>query len=249
MAAFGQLTAGIAHEIQNPLNFINNFSEVNAELISEMKEEINKGNYEEVTVLADKLQENEAKINHHGKRADAIVKVMLQHARTRKGQKELTDINSVCDEFLRLSYHGLRAKNKTFQAEIKTEFDESIAGINVVPQEIGRVLLNVFNNAFYAINEKKLLLNGTFIPTIVVTTKKENGKAVIKVKDNGCGMPKSLLDKIFQPFFTTKPPGQGTGLGLSMSYDVIKAHEGAIRVESKEGEGSTFIIELPITNA
>lgn len=245
MASLGQLTAGIAHEIQNPLNFINNFSDVNAELIAEMKEEISKGNFEEVKVIADNLEENEGKINHHGKRASAIVKSMLQHTRTRKGQKEPTDINGLCEEYLRLSYHGLRAKDKTFNAEIKTDFDAGIDTINVVPHEIGRVLLNLFNNAFYAVNEKKQRLNGTFTPSVIVTTEKENEKTIIKVKDNGSGIPQRLIDKIFQPFFTTKPTGEGTGLGLSMSYDVIEAHEGAIKVETKEGEGSTFIVELP----
>ena len=245
MASLGQLTAGIAHEIQNPLNFINNFSEVNAELIAEMKEDINKGRFEEAKVIADHLIENEEKINQHGKRADAIVKGMLQHARNRKGQKELTNINGLCEEYLRLSYHGLRAKDKTFNAEFQTDFDESIERMNVVPQEIGSVLLNLFNNAFYAVNEKKQKLNGAFEPVVSVTTRKENGKISIKVTDNGSGIPENLLDKVFQPFFTTKPTGQGTGLGLSMSYDFIKAHEGAIKVETKEGEGSVFVVELP----
>jgi signal transduction histidine kinase len=170
---------------------------------------------------------------------------MLQHARNRKGQKEPTNINGLCDEYLRLSYHGLRAKDKTFNAEFQTDFDKSIDKMNVVPQEIGSVLLNLFNNAFYAVTEKKQKIGGAFEPVVIVTTKKENGKAVIKVTDNGSGIPQNLLDKVFQPFFTTKPTGQGTGLGLSLSYDVIKAHEGAIKVETKEGEGSVFIIELP----
>jgi signal transduction histidine kinase len=245
MASLGQLMAGIAHEIKNPLNFINNFSDVNAELIAEMKEEISKGNFEEVKVIADDLKENEKKINYHGKRADAIVKGMLQHSPASKSQKEPTNINGLCDEYLRLSYHALRAKDKTFSAKIKTDFDESIGKINVVPQEIGRVLLNLFNNAFYAVNERKQKLNGAFEPILIVATKKEKGKVVIKVIDNGSGIPQSLIHKIFQPFFTTKPTGQGTGLGLSLSYDVIKAHGGVIKVETKEGEGSVFIIELP----
>lgn len=249
MASLGQLTAGIAHEIQNPLNFINNFSDVNADLIAEMKEELRKGNFEEVKAIADSFKANEEKINYHGKRADAIVKGMLQHTGTRKGQKEPTDINGLCDEYLRLSYHGLRAKDKTFNAELKTDFDESIDEIIVVPQEIGRVLLNLFNNAFYAVNEKKQKQKGAFEPRVTVATKKENGKAVIKVIDNGTGIPQSLIDRIFQPFFTTKPTGQGTGLGLSMSYDVVKAHEGTIKVETKEGEGSVFIVELPLKNS
>ena len=246
LASLGQLTAGIAHEIQNPLNFINNFSEVNAELIAEMKEEINKGRFEEAKVIADHLIENEEKINEHGKRADAIVKGMLQHARSRKGEKELTNINGLCEEYLRLSYHGLRAKDKTFNAEFQTDLDKSIERINVVPQEIGSVLLNLFNNAFYAVNQKKQKLNGPFEPVVNVMTRKENGKIIIKVSDNGFGIPENLLDKVFQPFFTTKPSGQGTGLGLSMSYDFIKAHEGTIKVQTKQGEGSVFVVELPI---
>jgi signal transduction histidine kinase len=245
MASLGQLTAGIAHEIQNPLNFINNFSEVNAELIMEMKEEISKGNFEAVNVLADNLKEHEEKINFHGKRAESIVKGMLQHTRNRKGQKEPTNINSLCTEYLRLSYHGLRARDKGFNAQMQTDLDESIDMINIVPQEIGSVLLNLFNNAFYTVNEKKQKLNGTFEPLVSVITKKENQKVVIKVKDNGFGIPQSSVDKVFQPFFTTKPPGQGTGLGLSLSYDVIKAHGGAINIETKEGEGTLFIVELP----
>ena len=249
MASLGQLTAGIAHEIQNPLNFINNFSEINAELIAELKEEIGRGNLEEVKVIADNLKDHEKKINYHGKRADSIVKGMLQHARNRTGQKESININGLCDEYLRLSYHGIRAKDKTFTAVMKTEFDPNMGMIDVVPQEIGTVLLNLFNNAFYAVNEKKQKLNGTFEPGVIVSTKKSNKKVVIKVKDNGFGIPKSSLDKVFQPFFTTKPPGQGTGLGLSLSYDVIKAHDGTIKAETKEGEGSLFVVELPLNNA
>ncbi|HEU4861127.1 MAG TPA: ATP-binding protein, partial [Chitinophagaceae bacterium] len=245
MASLGQLTAGIAHEIQNPLNFINNFSEVNAELIIEMREEISKGNFEAVKILADNLKEHEEKINFHGKRAESIVKGMLQHTRNRKGQKEPTSINGLCNEYLRLSYHGLRARDKSFNAQMQTELDESIDPINIVPQEIGSVLLNLFNNAFYTVNEKKQKLNGTFEPLVTVVTKKENQKVVIKVKDNGFGIPQSSVDKVFQPFYTTKPPGQGTGLGLSLSYDVIKAHGGTINIETKEGEGSVFVVELP----
>ncbi|WP_461492042.1 sensor histidine kinase [Pontibacter sp. HJ8] len=246
MASLGQLAAGIAHEIQNPLNFINNFSDINSDLIAEMKDAISQGNLDEVKDIADNLEANEEKITYHGTRADAIVKGMLQHTGTRTGQKEPTNINNLCDEYLRLSYHGLRAKDRAFNAEIKTDFDESLSRINVVPQEIGRVFLNLFNNAFYAVNEKKQKMKVAFEPLVLVTTKKEKGKAVIKVTDNGAGIPKSILDKIFQPFFTTKPTGQGTGLGLSMSYEIVKAHEGTIRVETKECEGSTFIVELPV---
>jgi C4-dicarboxylate-specific signal transduction histidine kinase len=246
MASLGQLTAGIAHEIQNPLNFINNFSEVNTELIMEMKEEITKGNFEAVRVLADNVKENEEKITYHGKRAESIVKGMLQHTRNRKGRKEPTNINALCDEYLRLSYHGLRARDKGFNAGMQTSLDASIGSINVVPQEIGSVLLNLFNNAFYAVNEKKQKLNGTFEPVVTVVTKKENEKVVIRVIDNGFGIPQSSVDKIFQPFYTTKPAGQGTGLGLSLSYDVIKAHDGTIKVETKENEGTVMVVELPV---
>ncbi len=250
MASLGELTAGIAHEIQNPLNFVNNFSEVNKELLIEMKDEIDKGNLQEVRSIADDVIDNEQKINHHGKRADAIVKGMLQHSRANSGKKEPTDINALCDEYLRLSYHGLRAKDKTFNATSKTDFDPSLEKINIIPQDIGRVILNLLTNAFYAVNEKKTLRQARgdthFEPTVSIQTKKINNKVEIKVTDNGSGIPQKVLDKIFQPFFTTKPTGQGTGLGLSLSYDIIKAHGGEIKVETKEGEGSKFIIQLPI---
>jgi two-component system NtrC family sensor kinase len=246
MASLGELTAGIAHEIQNPLNFVNNFSDVNKELLEELKHEADKGNINEVKAIASDVIENEEKINHHGKRADAIVKNMLQHSRKNEVIKGPTDINALCDEHLRLSYHGMRAKDKNFNAEMQTRFDESIGKINIIPQDIGRVLLNLFNNAFYAVNEKKQKLNGTFEPVVNVSTKKENGNIVIKVEDNGNGIPKNIVDKIFQPFFTTKPTGQGTGLGLSLSYDIIKAHGGEIKVEAKEGEGAKLLIQLPL---
>ena len=224
MASLGELTAGIAHEIQNPLNFVNNFSEVNTELLKEMKTEIDKGNFGEIKSIANDIIDNEEKINHHGKRADGIVKGMLQHSRTSTGQKEPTDINSLADEYLRLAYHGLRAKEKHFNATIKTDFDTSIGPLNLVSQDIGRVLLNLYNNAFYAVSEKKKTDGGGFEPTVSVSTKKANDKIEISVKDNGGGIPQKILDKIFQPFFTTKPTGQGTGLGLSLAYDIIKAH-------------------------
>jgi signal transduction histidine kinase len=244
MASLGELTAGIAHEIQNPLNFVNNFSEVNKELLAEMNEEIQKGNFDEVKLIAKDITENEEKITHHGKRADAIVKGMLQHSRTSTGKKEATYINILCDEYLRLAYHGLRAKDKTFNATFKTDFDESIEKINIIQQDIGRVILNLINNAFYAVSEKKKLQLENYEPLVFINTKKENGNVVIS--DNGTGISQKVLDKIFQPFFTTKPTGQGTGLGLSLSYDIIKAHGGDIRVETKEGEGSHFIITLPL---
>jgi signal transduction histidine kinase len=245
MASLGELTAGIAHEIQNPLNFVNNFSDVNQELLVEMKEELTRGNGQEAMSIANDVIENEQKINHHGKRADAIVKGMLQHSRKSSGQKEATDINALTDEYLRLSYHGLRAKDKNFNATIETHFDESIGKINVIPQDIGRVLLNLFNNAFYAVNERKSSNLISYKPTVFVRTGKCDNKIQITVRDNGNGIPQKIVDKIFQPFFTTKPTGQGTGLGLSLSYDIMKAQGGEIKVESKEGEGSEFIIQLP----
>jgi len=247
MASLGELTAGIAHEIQNPLNFVNNFSDVNKELADELEQEMQKGNYDDAKTIAKDIKENEEKINHHGKRAEAIVKGMLQHSRTSSGQKELTDINKLADEYLRLAYHGLRAKDKTFNAEIKTDFDNSIGKVNVVPQDIGRVLLNLINNAFYAGNEKKKLQSPSagYEPRVIVSTRKLNDKLEIVVKDNGIGVPQKSLDKIFQPFFTTKPTGQGTGLGLSLAYDIVKAHGGEIEVITNEGQGSEFVVSLP----
>ncbi|HMK05555.1 MAG TPA: ATP-binding protein, partial [Ferruginibacter sp.] len=250
MASLGELTAGIAHEIQNPLNFVNNFSEVNSELISEMKQELAKGNIDEAKVIASDIDENEKKIIFHGKRADAIVKGMLQHSRSSSGIKEPTDINELTDEYLRLAYHGLRAKDKSFNATMKTDYDQAIGNINVVPQDIGRVILNLITNAFYAVTEKKkapsIPKGGVeYEPIVLVSTKKISDKVEVKVKDNGNGIPIKALDKIFQPFFTTKPTGQGTGLGLSLSYDIVKAHGGELKVETKEGEGAEFIIILP----
>jgi len=247
MASLGELTAGIAHEIQNPLNFVNNFSEVNKELIGEMKAEIEIGNLEEVKAIANDIESNSEKINHHGKRAGDIVKGMLQHSRSSNGVKEPTDINKLADEYLRLAYHGLRAKDKSFNATLKTDYDESIGNINIIPQDIGRVILNLINNAFYAVDEKKKSGIENYEPTITVSTKKINDKTEIRVTDNGNGIPQKVLDKIFQPFFTTKPTGQGTGLGLSMSYDIVKAHGGELKVETTEGDGSEFNIQLPIT--
>ena len=248
MASLGELTAGIAHEIQNPLNFVNNFSDVNKELLIEMKDEMNKGNIDDAKTIADDVIANEEKISHHGKRADVIVKGMLQHSQKSTGQKEPTDINALCDEYLRLAYHGLRAKDKSFNANFEADFDASIPEINIVPQDIGRVILNLINNAFYAVNEKKSheLSAMSYEPLVKVTTRKLNGKIEIKVTDNGNGIPVSIKEKIFQPFFTTKPTGSGTGLGLSLSYDVVRAHGGEIKVETKEGEGTEFIIQLPV---
>ena len=245
MASLGELTAGIAHEIQNPLNFVNNFSEVNTELIDEMNEELNKGDMNEAKAIAADIKQNLEKINHHGKRADAIVKGMLQHSRsTSNVSKEPTDINALADEYLRLAYHGLRAKDKSFNATMKTDFDETIGNINIIPQDIGRVILNLITNAFYAVDEKNKSGIADYQPTVSVSTKKLGNTIEIRVEDNGNGIPQRILDKIFQPFFTTKPTGQGTGLGLSLSYDIVKAHGGELRVETREGEGSAFIIQL-----
>ena len=268
MASLGELTAGIAHEIQNPLNFVNNFSDVNTDLIAEMKDEMEKGNIAEVKVIANNIEENEKKINHHGKRADAIVKGMLQHSQSSSGVKAPTDINALADEYLRLAYHGLRSKDKGFNATLKTDFDKSIGQINIISQDIGRVLLNLYNNAFYAVSAKakelsvvmndqvatadavaekqKLSVDG-YEPSVTVCTKNINGELEISVADNGNGIPEKVLDKVFQPFFTTKPTGQGTGLGLSLSYDIIKAHFGKINIRNTPGEGVEFIITLPMS--
>ena len=263
MASLGELTAGIAHEIQNPLNFVNNFSEVSNELIDEMREELAIGNMQLAKEIADDIKQNLEKINHHGKRAADIVKGMLQHSRTSSGVKEPTDINALADEYLRLAYHGLRAKDKSFNADFKSKFDPNLPKINIIPQDIGRVLLNLINNAFYAVSERAKLLTppppegGTkndqikYVPTVTISTASfippsggPRGVRVV-VKDNGSGIPTHIVDKIFQPFFTTKPTGQGTGLGLSLSYDIVKAHGGELKVETKEGEGSEFTVILP----
>ena len=251
MASLGELTAGIAHEIQNPLNFVNNFSEVNAELIDELKNERSKvkseRNEQSEDEILDNIKNNTEKIIHHGKRADSIVRGMLQHSRNTSTVRELTNINTLADEYFRLAYHGLRAKDKSFNAILETDFDETIGKIDIIPQDIGRVILNIITNAFYAVNEKAKLrsASGGYAPRVTVETKKINDKIQIKVSDNGNGIPKNIIDKIFQPFFTTKPTGEGTGLGLSLAYDIIKAHGGEIKVETKEGEGTEFIIRLP----
>ena len=246
MASLGELTAGIAHEIQNPLNFVNNFSEVNEEMLAELKEALMTGNTAEALTIADDLQENEKKIRHHGKRADFIVKGMLEHSRTSTGERQITNINVLADEFLKLSYHGLRAKDKDFNADLVTNFDTSLPGINIVQQDIGRVLINLFSNAFYAVNQRTKAAGLDFKPSVEVSTASQNGSILISVKDNGTGIPENIREKIMQPFFTTKPTGEGTGLGLSLTYDiVVKGHGGKINVESKEGEGSEFTIILP----
>jgi signal transduction histidine kinase len=255
MASLGELTAGIAHEIQNPLNFVNNFSEVSIELANELKEELKQSSLsekekKEIEKIIEDLVQNQEKINSHGKRADTIVKGMLMHSRSSSGQKEPTDINALADEYLRLSYHGLRAKDKTFNAAFKTDFDMDLPKVNVISQDIGRVILNLFTNAFYSVTEKKKQLNGEYEPTVSVATKMNDGKIEVRVRDNGMGIPQKVIDKIYQPFFTTKPGGQGTGLGLSLSYDIVtKGHGGQMNVETKEGEFAEFIIQLPLDNA
>jgi len=247
MASLGELTAGIAHEIQNPLNFVNNFSEVNTELIEEMKVEMDKGNLDDAKALANDIKENEEKISRHGKRADSIVKGMLQHSRSNSGQKESTDINNLVDECLRLSFHGMRAKDKSFNAKTETDFDNSLQKINIVSQDIGRVLLNLFTNSFYSVLQKRKQPANNYEPVVYVKTERTTDAVRIIVRDNGMGIPQKVLDKVFQPFFTTKPTGEGTGLGLSMSYDIItKGHGGELKVETKEGEYAEFIIILPV---
>jgi two-component system NtrC family sensor kinase len=246
MVSLGELTAGIAHEIQNPLNFVNNFSEVSMELIDEMEAEMAKGDTDEAIAIATDIKQNLEKINYHGKRADGIVKGMLQHSRSSSGIKEPTDINKLADEYLRLAYHGLRAKDKSFNATIKTDYDETIGTLTIIPQDMGRVILNLITNAFYVVDEKRKQIGEGYEPTVSVSTKKVGDEVTISVKDNGNGIPQKVLDKIFQPFFTTKPTGQGTGLGLSLSYDIVKAHNGELKVETKEGEGTEFYITLPL---
>jgi len=246
MASLGELTAGIAHEIQNPLNFVNNFSEISMELLEEMNEELKNGDIKEVSFIAKDVIENLEKILYHGKRADGIVKGMLLHSRKATDEKESTDLNVLADEYLRLAYHGLRAKDKSFNATLETDFDKSIGKVNVIPQDMGRVILNLLNNAFYAVNDRKQQYPEDYQPTVSISTRKNKGSIKIKVSDNGNGIPRKILEKIFQPFFTTKPTGEGTGLGLSLSYDIVKAHGGELKVETEEGKGTSFIIEFPL---
>ena len=263
MASLGELTAGIAHEIQNPLNFVNNFAEVSVDILEEMNGELENENLENIKEIAGDLKQNLEKINHHGKRASGIVKGMLEHSRSSTNEKELTDINTMADEYIRLAYHGMRAKDKSFNAVFKTELDKTLPKIKVIPQDIGRVLLNLINNAFYIVNEKakspltsqggtsenikeykpQVIVKTTYLPSLGG----EKGVVVVSVADNGPGIPDSIKEKIFQPFFTTKPTGQGTGLGLSLSYDIVKAHGGTTSVKSKEGEGTEFIIQIPVS--
>lgn len=250
MASLGEVMAGIAHEIQNPLNFVTNFSELNMEILDEMREmvldKLDASDKAAADDIMNSIAENLKKINDHGKRADAIVKGMLQHSRASTGEKKLTDINALVDDSLRLSYHGLKAKNKGLNINVKTDFDKNAGEVAVVPQDISRVILNLCNNAFYSVNQKKQTTDSEYEPTVLVTTKRSGDKVKISVRDNGNGVPKKILDKIFQPFFTTKPTGQGTGLGLSLSYDIIKFHDGELKVETEEGNFSEFTIELPV---
>jgi signal transduction histidine kinase len=246
MASLGELTAGIAHEIQNPLNFVNNFAEVSVEIIEEMAEEMATGNIDEVKEICADLKQNLAKINHHGHRASSIVKGMLEHSRSNDHDKHPTDINALADEYLRLAYHGLRAKDKSFNADFSMNKDDNLPKIHVITQDFGRVLLNLINNAFYAVAKKTGENIKGYKPGVEISTKQVEAGVEIRIKDNGGGIPADLLDKIFQPFFTTKPTGEGTGLGLSLSYDIItKGHGGTLKVETKEGEGTEFIIVLP----
>ncbi|WP_421828766.1 tetratricopeptide repeat-containing sensor histidine kinase [Larkinella sp.] len=246
MASLGELTAGIAHEIQNPLNFVNNFSEISGELVQELKEEASAGRLEEVLAIANDLTMNLQKINHHGKRADSIVKGMLEHSRSSTGERQVTDLNALTNEYLKLAYHGLRAKDKDFNAELVTNFDANLSPVELVPQDMGRVLLNLYNNAFYAVAERQKTAPEGYRPKVKVSTHRSHGKVEIRVKDNGTGIPESVKAKIFQPFFTTKPTGQGTGLGLSMSYDIItKGHGGSLEVETQIGDGTEMVVRLP----
>jgi signal transduction histidine kinase len=247
MASLGELTAGIAHEIQNPLNFVNNFAEINTELIDELKKEIEPAGIISANELVEDIKANSEKITHHGNRADAIVKSMLQHSRKTSAQKELTDINALCDEYMRLFYHGLRAKDKSFNAEYDTKFDTTLPLISVIPQDIGRVILNLINNAFYAVNARqKMEQDSGYKPLVTLTTSKQGDQVVIEVADNGTGMPEQVKEKIFQPFFTTKPTGEGTGLGLSLSYDIVtKGHGGSINVSTSTNQGTVFSVQLP----
>ena len=248
MASLGELTAGIAHEIQNPLNFVNNFSEVNREIIDELKGELKAGNVEEAMAIAEDIGQNEEKINHHGRRADSIVKGMLEHSRASTGQKEATDINKLADEYLRLAYHGLRAKDKSFNAELITHYDEGLPLVNIIPQDIGRVLLNLFNNAFYAVQQKAKTADLSYTPSVTIRTfAPPLGGWGASIHDNGTGIPDAVKDKIMQPFFTTKPTGEGTGLGLSLTYDiVVKGHGGKIEVNTKENEFTEFVVTMPL---
>jgi len=245
MASLGELTAGIAHEIQNPLNFVNNFSELNRELLEELEQNMANGNTGDMAALTRDIRDNEEKILHHGRRADAIVKGMLQHSRSATGVKESTDLNALAEEYLRLAYHGLRARDMDFQAEISTQPDPNLPKIETIPQDIGRVLLNLINNAFQAVSEKKASAGPDYSPRVTVSTEATPDHVILRVTDNGPGIAPSIADKIFQPFFTTKPTGQGTGLGLSLSYEIVKAHGGTLTIDPSPETGASFIVSLP----
>jgi signal transduction histidine kinase len=247
MASLGELTAGIAHEIQNPLNFVNNFSELNSELIDEMTVQLDKGSIDDAKQIAGSIKENEEKIKHHGKRADSIVKGMLQHSHGSTGQKEATDLNQLVDEYLRLAFHGWKAKDRSFNAKFEFHADAQLPAVKVAAQDLGRVILNLTNNAFYAINERSKKEQGSgYEPMLTVSTRKKDSSIVISFKDNGYGIPASAREKIFQPFYTTKPTGEGTGLGLSLAYDIItKGHSGTLSVITEEGKGTEFLIIIP----
>jgi two-component system NtrC family sensor kinase len=249
MASLGEVASGIAHEIQNPLNFVNNFSEVNTELILEVKgllanEKLSAAGEEDINSIIEDVVQNLHRINQHGRRAENIVKNMLQHSKSGGGIKELSDINFLADEYLKLSYHGFRAKDNLFSVVIKSSFDPGIKKINIVPQDIGRVLINIYNNAFYSVSEKLKKHKAGYEPRVEVITKRHGQKVLIQIRDNGLGISSKFLDKIYQPFFTTKPAGEGTGLGLSLSYDIIKAHQGELKVDSIEGEYAEFTMEF-----
>jgi signal transduction histidine kinase len=247
MASLGELTAGIAHEIQNPLNFVINFSELSIELAEEIKQALMNGREGKAIELENDLKQNLAKINYHGKRADSIVKNMLQHSRKNSGQFELTDIHILIEEYLRLAFQGMRTKERNFNVSVQTYFDNHLEKINIMPQEIGRVLVNLLNNAFYSVIKKRQQLSDQYVPEIILTTRRLSKALEISVKDNGLGIPHQALEKIFQPFFTTKPAGEGVGLGLSLSYDIItKGHGGEFFVETKEGGYAEFVIRLPL---
>ena len=248
MASLGELTAGIAHEIQNPMNFINNFAEVSNELMGEMCEELDKGDIEEARVISKDIVQNLEKISHHGKRASSIVRGMLEHSRNSSGQREMIDINVLADEYLRLAYHGLRAKDKSFNADFKTDFDTSLPKVSIIPQDLGRVVLNLINNAFYAVTSiPEDQRDENYKPCVTVSTRNLKDQVLISIKDNGPGIPAEIKDKIFQPFFTTKPTGKGTGLGLSLAYDIVTTgHGGAIELKTGEGEGTEFSIYIPM---
>jgi signal transduction histidine kinase len=253
MASLGQLTAGIAHEIKNPLNLVNNFAELSVDLLEELKDAIapaeaalSSGQRDEVDDVVATLTSNLRKITEHGKRADGIVKAMLEHSRGASGERREVDINVLADEALNLAYHGARAQDPRFNITLERDFGDGIAPIEVNPQEMTRVLLNLFGNGFYAANKRAESASAGFDPVLKVSTRDAGDAVEIRVRDNGTGVPDDIRDKLFQPFFTTKPTGEGTGLGLSITYDIVtKAHGGSISVDSAVGEFTEFVVMLP----